>query len=246
MRHYEIDRYSRTSTLFGFDPRVKLACVVSLVVVTALLRSLEAVVIVLAFSIILLLSSRVPLRHVWKGLAIALPFIIAPPIALFLTSGPIPALTMAFRILASVLILTAMVTTTPLFDVIKTLSWYRMPRLLISLIMFTYRFIFVLLDEMERMKMARIARGHTGRGSLLSREVFRTLSYTIGMIFVRSHKRAVNMYDALLSRGYTGEVRTGEWMKVKGRDAALAAIFFLVGSLSVLTQVGLINWTLLV
>lgn len=245
MRHYEIDQYSRSSSLFSFDPRVKMACVISLVVVTAFLRSLEAVVIVLAFSIALVLASKVPLRHVWKSLSIALPFAVVPAAALYFTSGPLPALTMALRILASVLTLTVLVTTTPLFDVIKTLRWYRSPRLLNSLILFTYRFIFVLLDEMDRMKIARVARGYTGRGSLLSREVFRTISYTIGMIFVRSHKRAVNMYDALLARGYTGEVNTIDEMRVRGRDVALAITFFMVGAFSIIAQVGLVNWTLL-
>jgi cobalt/nickel transport system permease protein len=240
VKHYEIDQYAHSSSLFQFDPRVKLACAISLIVVTAFLRSMEAVMVVLLFTALLVLFSRVPLGHLWKNLALAVPFIVVPSLALLFTSGPYNAAVLAMRILASVLALTAVISTTPLFDLLRTLRWFRMPKLLSSIMMFAYRFIFVLIDEMDRMKMARMARGYTGRGNILSRDVFRTLSFTAGMIFVRSNSRATRIYDALLARGYSGDVHTLDRMKVRGRDVAFGTMFFCIGAIAVILQTGLV------
>ena len=240
MKHYEIDQYAHSSSLFQFDPRIKLACAISLIVVTAFLRSIEAVLVILLFTALLVLASRVPLRHLGKNFVLAIPFIVVPAVALLFTSGPYNAAVMAMRITASVLALTAVISTTPMFDIIKSLRWFRVPRLLSSLLMFTYRFIFVLIDEMDRMKLARMARGYTGRGNLLSRDVFRTLSFTAGMIFVRSNGRATRIYDALLARGYSGEIRTLGSPRVRGRDVAFSTMFFCVGAMAVVLQAGLV------
>lgn len=243
MNHGEIDQYSIGSRWYSFDPRVKLACVVGLVLVASFMRDLLPLLVIFAFVTALVLLSKVPLKHLRGGIIMALPFIVFPSLALLLTSGTGPAVLMALRIVSSVLALTVLITTTPMFDLLKALRWYHLPALLSSLLLFTYRFIFVLLDEMERMKLAQRARGFTGRGNLLSREVFRTLSYTAGMTFVRSNVRAMNIYNALLARGYTGEVRTLTELKARRRDAAFGAMFLFIGALSVLLQAGSVQWT---
>jgi cobalt/nickel transport system permease protein len=96
---------------------------------------------------------------------------------------------------------------------------------------------------MERMRMARRARGFKGGRSLLDRRALGTISATIGMVFVRSNQRATNIYDALLTRGYSGQIRTMGKLKVRPRDAALAMAFVSVGSLAVLIQTEVIPWT---
>lgn len=244
MRHGEIDQYASRSRWRHFDPRVKLACVVGMIIVASFMRDLAPLLIIFAFISTLVLLSEVPLRHVRGGIILALPFIIFPSLALLFTSGVLPAAIMALRILSSVLALTLLVTTTPMFDLMKALQWYRLPRLLTSLLLFTYRFIFVLFDEMERMSLARKARGFTNRGNLLSKDVFQTLSYTIGMTFVRSHARAMKIYDALLIRGFTGDIRTLNEMRAHRRDVVFGAMFLCIGALSVMLQVGVIQWML--
>ena len=238
MNHGEIDQYSVRSRWYGFDPRVKLGCVIGLVVVTAFMRDLASLLIILVFVTALLLLSRVPLKHLSGGIVLALPFIVFPVLAMVFTSGPMPALLMAIRIVSSILALMLLITTTPMFDLMKAMRWFHLPALLSSLILFTYRFIFVLIDEMERMKMARKARGFTGRGSLLSRDVFRTLSFTAGMVFVRSNARAMNIYNALMARGFTGEVVTLRKFKVRPADGAFSAMFICIGALAILIETG--------
>ena len=119
-----------------------------------------------------------------------------------------------------------------------------MPRLLATLILFTYRFIFVILDEIARMRMARKARGFSGGTSLLDKVAFTTIANTIGMVFVRSQLRASSTFDALLCRGYDGEVRTLTKLKARARDAAFALPFALVCAVAILLQLEVRPWTL--
>ncbi len=243
MAHNEVDQFARRSALYRFDPRVKLASMVTFVVIVAFLREPLPLLVCLAFVLALIALSRVPAAHIGRSFLLAVPFIAFASLALLLYSGPYPAAAMALRISVSVLALLLLITTTPFFDLLQALQWFRLPRLMTTLVMFTYRFIFVLLDEMDRMTMARKARGFSVRGSLLSREVFRTLSYTAGMAFVRANERARNIYDALLTRGFTGEVVTLERMRAGARDAGFAAPVVGVAILSLLLQMDVVRWT---
>jgi cobalt ECF transporter T component CbiQ/cobalamin biosynthesis protein CbiM len=236
----EVDRYALKSTLASFDPRVKVVCVMVLVVTLALLSSLLAVSIVLMFVLALVIISRVPLKHILTIFLVALPFALFASLMMLLFSGPEGALLMFLRVSASVLALVVLVTTTPFFMLLAALRSIKVPRVLVNLLLFSYRFIFLLLDEMGRMRTARKARGFAGGKSLRDRSAFTTLSNTVGMAFVRANSRGSRIYDALCSRGYSGEVGGFERLSVRGRDAALAAGFACIAVCSVMLQGGVI------
>lgn len=240
--HDEMDRFAKGSRFFLFDARVKLVSTVALIVTAAFLRDLQSLLIVLAFTILMVLMAAVPLHHVAENYLLALPFIAVTSLALAFTSSLINAEMMFIRVSASVLALILVTTTTPFFEMMAAFRWFRMPRLLTNLILFTYRFIFVLQEEAARMRLARKARGFSGGAHLFEKQAFRTLSNSIGMIFVRSSQRGSDMYDALLMRGYDGEVRTLRKPKVHMRDGFLALAFGLVCLTSIFVQNGVIAW----
>jgi cobalt/nickel transport system permease protein len=243
MQTIEIDQYCRRSTLYSFDPRVKLVGTLALVVAMSFLRNITALLVALAFVVALLLVSRLPFAHMARIFSLSVPFILVASVALYFTSGPGPALAMALRIAASVLLLLLLVTTTPFFDVLWALRWFRVPYVFCSLLLFTYRYIFVMLEELERMNMARRSRGFSLGGSLLSREVFRTISFTAGMVLVRSYDRSKNIYSGLVARGYKGEVRTVRRPRFRARDGAYIAAFAAVTVVVASIQWGLVSWT---
>ena len=242
MQTIEIDQYCRRSTLFGFDPRVKLAATVALVVTLSFLRSLTALTVAALFLLALLAASRLPLRCVARVFARSLPFIAVASIALYFTSGAVPAAAMALRIASSVLAILLLITTTPFFDFLWALRWFRVPYVFCSLLLFTYRYIFVMLEELGNMNMARRSRGFSLRGSLLSKEVFRTISFTAGMVLVRSYQRSKDIYDGLLARGFRGEIRTIRRPRVRARDAGYVAVFTLAIIVSASVQLGVLSW----
>lgn len=239
----EVDRFAKESRFSGFDPRMKLGCVIAFVWVVAFMRDLTALWVALTFILVMIELSGVPLRHVGRSYLLAFPFILFAALAMLLTAGAESALTMGMRISASVLALLLLISTTPFFETMRALRWYHVPTLLCNLILFTYRFIWVLIAEMGQMRLARKARGFSGGSSLLDKHAFTTITNTIGMVFVRAHARAVHIYDALLARGYTGEVRSLVHLRFRGRDLAWMVTFILVASLMIALQLEVMPWT---
>jgi cobalt/nickel transport system permease protein len=143
-----------------------------------------------------------------------------------------------------VLVLLVLVSTTPFFKMMGAFRALHMPKVMADLILFTYRFIFLFLDEMERMHTARMARGFNGGRSLLDARAFKTLGATIGMTFVRANARATNIYDALLSRGYSGDIRSFEKGRTRPRDAVLVGAFACIGLMAILLEMKVMTWTL--
>lgn len=226
----------------SFDPRVKMLCVFALAVLVATLTQVGALLPVLLFALGLVMVSRIPFLHLAKGYALAFPFVLFASLTMLFTSGGENALAMGLRVSTSVLLLLVMVSSTPFMDVLWTLRWFRMPMILSNMIMFTYRFIFVMLDESERMRLARRSRGFKGGRSLLDREAFKVLSNTIGMLFLRSYRRASRVYVALLSRGYDGTIRGVTSFRLRGRDAAFSLAFVIIGTLTLSRQMGWYLW----
>jgi cobalt/nickel transport system permease protein len=63
-----------------------------------------------------------------------------------------------------------------------------------------YRYSFILIDEMHRMKRARDSRCFGGRWFWQTK----VIGHMIGTLFLRSFHRGERVYMAMLSRGYHG------------------------------------------
>lgn len=77
-----------------------------------------------------------------------------------------------------------------------------MPGILVSQLLFLYRYLFVLMEETMKLVRARDMRSFGKRGLGLS--AFTALA---GVLFVRTIERAERIYSAMLSRGFHGEIR---------------------------------------
>lgn len=104
----------------------------------------------------------------------------------------------------SVLLLVIASSTTTFSDFLHGLDLLRLPRLLVMLMSFMYRYVFVLLDEARRLMRARSLRYFGSRYT----EQFRVLGYMIGVLFIRTFERAERIYSAMILRGFTGEMRS--------------------------------------
>lgn len=114
----------------------------------------------------------------------------------------------------SILLLVIASTATTFSDLLKGLDLLRLPRLLVMLMSFMYRYIFVLLDEAKRLMRARTLR-YFGSRYL---EQFRVLGYMIGVLFIRTFERAERIYNAMILRGFSGEIRGIKHFRLSYRD----------------------------
>ncbi|MEM0449739.1 MAG: cobalt ECF transporter T component CbiQ [Methanomassiliicoccales archaeon] len=240
----EVDAFAKTSPFFVLDPRIKLLSTIAIIVIIATVRKFEAIAMASLFTVFLVISSKIPLSHLFRNFALALIFIIFASVSMFFYKGWENALIIGIRISLCVIILLLLVTTTPFHKMLRAMRYLHMPRVLATLLMFTYRFIFLFLEELERMKLARLARGFTGGRHLFDKHALRTLSNTIGMIFVRANLRATNIYDALLLRGYSGEMGHYEKMKIGFRDMIYLFFISLAATTIVFMELGVIDWML--
>jgi len=178
--------------------------------------------------------------------AAPLPFIIPGPVlisfsALNLTitePGTIRFVSILIRTFIAVQAGILLTATTPFPGLIWAMCSLRLPRPLVAVIAFMYRYIFVLADEVLRLMRARAARSPEipgkGKPSLIWRG--RVTGSMVGSLFLRSLDRSERVYGAMASRGYDGEMRTFSTFHMRGSDWVSLIVFSLLilGSLSLM------------
>lgn len=120
--------------------------------------------------------------------------------------GLFQGLNMFFKVMGSLSCLYFISLTTPMIDVISVLSKLKVPSFLIELISLVYRFIFIILETSEMMFISQNSR----LGYRDIRTSYKSLGALASTLFIRSFKRANDLYTALEARGYNGELRVIE------------------------------------
>jgi cobalt/nickel transport system permease protein len=143
--------------------------------------------------------SRLPLLFLLKRLAWLSPFILS----VALVNALQPAARGSWRVVAAkstICLLTIILVsnTTPFSRILRVLKAARVPGLLITTVALMHRYLFVLVEEAERMRRARASRTFTRQ----RRARWQTLSTVVGQLFVRASERAEHIYDAMCARGW--------------------------------------------
>jgi cobalt/nickel transport system permease protein len=128
----------------------------------------------------------------------------------------------AFLCLCTVNIL---VLTTAIPDLLQALVTLKTPPLLVAILASMYRYLAVLIAEFNSMRRAAIAR------NLMSSPRWQRLlvGHMIGALFIRTYERGDRIYQAMLSRGYTGSLPSVQVPQSKLKDyLAIIAIVILI------------------
>ncbi len=233
----DIDRHAHlASPLSRWDPRFKMVSLGLLILVVALLKTLPLAMAMLVFAVALLWSARLPWHFVTEGVKFVmiflLPFLVVMPLTYPDSSASVPGQVFSWegwrlgwlvvvKSLAIVLLGYAMFATGR-FDVsMIALQRLKCPTLLVQMILFTYRYIFVFLAEMRRMDTAMKSRGFVKRPD---RATLRTLGHFVGTLLVRSFERTERIYKAMLSKGYRGEFHTLVSFRAETMDVVKATV----------------------
>ncbi len=212
MHHNFIDAYSHTdSFLCRRDPRAKLL-VLSVFMLFVLLRppeEMRGLVCYGALLSVIFAFSRLPLRPIAMRILALLPFVLLTGWSMRgSTNGGHPARDLVVIVVKAVEAMTAvflMVATTPFPRLLKALEEIRCPVIIIRMLSFLYRYIYLILDEFMRMRQAQLSRTVDGHSSVGRR--LRVFSSMLGHLFVRSYEKGERVYLAMCARGYDGMVR---------------------------------------
>lgn len=233
------------------DPRIKIVTLTGFLVIVALAKNIWILVIILALVLALSFLSKIPLNFFLKRVLLFIPiftaFIAIP--ALFITPGqPLVKLggtviiteqgahtagLLILRVLDSLSFGVLLILTTSWTRLLASLRWLRIPSLLVSILSMTYRYLFVLLRTVNSMFLARRSRTI---GSFSPAENRRWLARSLAGTLSRSQHLSEDVYLAMLSRGYQGEVRVLSDFRLRIRDffwiafAVISATFLIWGN----------------
>ncbi len=186
--------------------------------------------------------SRIPPLLVLRRMVVEVPFVVFALLLPVVASGPrvdvmglslssaglTGGATMLLKATLGVLAGITLAATTPARDLLAGLDRLRVPRQLVTIAGFMVRYASVVTGDLQRMRIARAARGFTG-GRLGH---LRIEAAGVGALFVRSYERGERVHRAMLSRGYTGRMpglaasaaRPSQWLACAVLPAAALVV----------------------
>jgi cobalt/nickel transport system permease protein len=108
----------------------------------------------------------------------------------------------AGRILGGASLLAVVGFSTPFTDLLAALSWLRVPRVLIDIALFAWRYLFLLLEDAQVVYHAQRNRlGYIGYGRGL-----RSFGTLAGVLVIKAFDNSQSITTAMVQRGYDGEM----------------------------------------
>jgi cobalt/nickel transport system permease protein len=241
---------ARPGLLQGLDPRVKLLTLVLFAVTASLVHAVWALLALVAVTLVLAAASRVGVgsfaRKVWLSagllaLLIALPSALSvfTPGTVVISLGPLaltePGLmgvaTLVTRVAAAAGFALLIIWTMRWPDLLRALSALRMPDVVVATLAMTQKQILTLLRTVEQIHLARESRTLTLGTTRANRD---WVTERMAFVVRKSMKTADDVYDAMLSRGFTGampslarlRLRARDWMWTAASVALCAAVLY--------------------
>ncbi len=232
------------------DPRVKIVVVFLFSAMVAVCDQFQVLAGAVLLSLLAVMPIRVPLSEIFKRLLpvnlmmvflwLFLPFTFTGE-PLF-SSGPLVvtregvlyAIRISIKSNAMMLMLIALVASTSIFTVGHAMHEMGIPKRLVHLFFFTYRYIHVIYREYIRTANSMKIRGFVPENSL---HTYKTLAYMVGMLLVKSFDRAQRVHNAMVCRGFKGDLYSLRKFSFKRKDAVA-----LVLMLTVMVLLGILEW----
>lgn len=207
-----LDRYGRAkSVCHRLPPRLKLLLSLAAITIGMLIPPAHwpAHGSLLCVLFAALSLARIPFRFVARRLAgfllVVLMFGITVPLSQGFRGGWEMMAGIVFRGIESFLAGLWLVNVIPFDQLLSTLRHSGAPAILLAILAFMYRFVFVLWDELDKMRTARRARSFDRGGAIFR---WRNAAQMIGMLLIRALGRSERVYGAMCARGWDGKLRT--------------------------------------
>ena len=149
------------------------------------------------------LAARTPPSLLAGRLAVEAPFVLFVVVLPFVAEdGPWLAFGIAAKATLAVLATGVLAWTTPAPEILRGAERLGAPRVLTAIAGFALRYLQVLLDELRRMRLARVQRGDDPRWLWQARGT----AGMLGALAIRSFERGERVHTAMRMRGYDGRM----------------------------------------
>lgn len=220
---------SADTALSRRDPRAKLLTTLLFIgiVLSHGRYEVAALLPLAAYPLVLALQGQVPARTVLHTLLLAAPFALMvgafnplldrAPMPLWggvaVSGGWVSLAAIAVRMALTVGATVVLVAGTGMLPLCAALARLGVPQVLTVQLLFLYRYLFVLAAEALRMDTARRLRANGQRGMALG-----TYASLLGHLLLRAFDRAQRIHQAMLARGFSGELRLGDTVRWQRAD----------------------------
>jgi len=245
----EINGYD--SFIQRLDPRVKIVTASLFSVVVAVSGRFLVLISALTLSLSIVITARIPIREVLRRLIpvnmlliflwLFLPFTFAGEHlfsvgALSVTrEGVLYAAGISVKSNGIMLMLIALTASTQIFTLGHAMHELGIHKKLVQLFFFTYRYIHVIQREYIRLANSMKIRGFKPGTNL---HTYKTYAHMIGMLLVRSFDRSQRVYNAMICRGFRGNLYSLSSFSISRAD--IIAFILMAGFILML---GILEWT---
>ena len=224
-----IDKYAYNNRLRDFNPFYKILLVaIGLLIATSISNNYINIGIFVLMVFLTTYVAAIPFGNYLKILIIPMSFLFISIIAILLSVSDkniyihslkigryfigvskesiLTSLNIITRVLASMSLTFFLSLTTPLNNLIRVFNRMKLPSILIELIVLTYRFIFIFLEESINIQRAQEVRfGYIGFKNKIN-----SIALLIRSLFIRVFIRYREMVNSLDSKLYNGEFKVGD------------------------------------
>lgn len=236
------EHFKKEHFLLKIDARIKLIVTVALLVMVLSYKGILFPLVIASISVMVCIGMRIPLRIML--LRFSQPMFIALVVLLlkFFFSGEevmfsinllgmeisghkdglMEGLRITSRIIGGVSLVVALGFATPFIEFVAALSWLKVPKAFIEIMMFAYRYLFMFLEDANTIYSAQKNRlGYAG-----IRKGMNSFGVLTGSLVLRGFEQSQKTADAMMQRGYTGDMPLlkGEPLRV----AELVVALFIV------------------
>lgn len=246
------DYAAKSGFLQARDPRFKTAAILLLLLSVLFTRKLSAIAAVYLIALLAAGCSSVNpvffLARTWFFIPLFALFIAVPSVFSIFTPGE-PLMEIGIgrfslqvtrqgaagaaiffsRVLVSVSLCVLLSLTTKHFTLLRVLRIFRVPQIFVVTMGMCYRYIFLFIGIIQDTYTAMKSRCGYAVSPVKGQRI---VAWNIATLWQRSYRLQNQVYDAMLSRGYTGEIYLYGGFRAGGKDflllAASASIFVIV------------------
>ena len=244
---------ARSSPIHALHPAAKLLTTVAYILVTLSFDKydLGGLAPMLLWPVLLFQISGIEVRSCFYKLRIVLPLVMAVGLfnpffdksvvlrlgGLAVTGGVISMLTLMLKGLFCLMASFLLMATTPIDSLCAALRKLRVPKMLVTLLLLTYRYVGVMTEELAVMSDAYALRAPGQKGIHIS-----AWGSFLGQLLLRSMDRAQELYASMLLRGYHEHFHYADLRPFRRRDGlymlGCIALFLLLRNVRIAELLG--------
>ncbi len=212
MHHVVLDEWSRRdSPVHRAEARMKIVGALVFLICVATTPRIEAPTF-LGYVLLALAGiglAGLPLLPLAARAAVVLPFSGVFAAMTALAGDTERAAAVVVKSYVSALAVLLLVATTPLPRLLRAAERLGAPRMVILIVQFLYRYLFVISEQAQHMRLAARCRGELGYERPAGWRIrFRGAAGALAVLFGRSYERASAIHQAMLARGFDGRIRS--------------------------------------